>query len=1158
MLAFDDLAKDMQVLGIIPTQAVTLVSVDYIPSAQAAHISYRTADGQLHETILFRDQARTLTHVARPTTWNPALDGNLLRLVLEAQRIKLAYLFDSRLAVHVSQVEPLPHQITAVYTEMVPRQPLRYILADDPGAGKTIMAGLLIKELMLREDVKRCLIVTPGSLVEQWQDELEQRFQLHFRILTRDAFDQNPLWFQEQPFVLARLDHLSRNESMQRELQQCDWDLVIVDEAHKMAASFFSGDVSFTKRYELGRLLSSQTRHFLLLTATPHNGKEEDFQLFLALLDADRFEGRFRTGVHTVDTSDLMRRLVKEQLLRFDGTPLFPERIATTVSYQLSAAEALLYDDITTYVRQEFDRADALANGGRKTTVGFALTILQRRLASSPAAVYQSLRRRRERLQRRLQDHLSQRADLQQTTLDWDSSQLLDAAELDDLAGDEQEAQADALVDQASAAQTITELQREIERLGELEQQAAALLNRQGDTKWDQVSQLLQTNTELRDEHGRMHKLVVFTEHRDTLSYLVERIRGLLGRPEAVVAIHGGVSRAERLANEAAFREHPDVVVLVATDAAGEGINLQRAHLMINYDLPWNPNRLEQRFGRIHRIGQREVCHVWNLVAANTREGAVYERLLSKLATERSALGGQVFNVLGKLSFDQQPLRELLLEAIRYGDQPAVRERLDRAVDMALDRQHLQALLQERALTSDVFDQQLVQNVREEMEQAAAQRLQPHFIAAFFRAAFQQLGGSLREREQGRLEVMHVPQPIRNEAQATQRAALAQQYARITFEKNFVQHQRLDATLITPGHPLLDSTLNLLLHKHRDLLHQGGVLVDPTDLGLVPRVLFVFDHAIRNGRHDVVSRRIQFVEISENGAIRHAGSAPYLDYRALTPQEQALVAQASWQLDHATEQAARMYAIQHLLQEHLAQMQATTQQRIQRVRRAVHERLTKEIFYWDQRSVALEAEERRGRNPKVNSLKARQRVTELEQRLTQRNALLDQEAQLNPSPPSILCQIMVVPTGWLLQHEPQPQLAIDTADHNRQVELRAMAAVMQHVRSHGYEPVDVSHEKRGYDVLATHPHLPTRFFEVKGRTNSSELSLTRNEVLAALNTSSSWRLALVDVPSALHQACAVRYLAPFFNQDRDFAETSRSYRWQTLWDQAHQEFDEAF
>jgi superfamily II DNA or RNA helicase len=328
-------------------------------------------------------------------------------LASEAYRIRLAYLFDPYLAVSASQIEALPHQITAVYGEMLPRQPLRFLLADDPGAGKTIMAGLLVKELLIRGDLDRCLIVAPGSLVEQWQDEMSEKFGLAFDILTRDQIEAsvtgNP--FVEKSRMILRLDMAARSDELKAKLQAApDWDLVICDEAHRMATSYFGGEVKETQRHKLGKLLGTRTRNFLLMSATPHNGKEADFQLFMGLLDADRFEGRFREGVHKADVSDMTRRLTKEELYRFDGTPLFSERRAYTASYALSPAEADLYQAVTSYVREEMNRADRTGDDKRRMNVGFALQILQRRLASSPAAIHRSLERRRKRLEERLRE----------------------------------------------------------------------------------------------------------------------------------------------------------------------------------------------------------------------------------------------------------------------------------------------------------------------------------------------------------------------------------------------------------------------------------------------------------------------------------------------------------------------------------------------------------------------------------------------------------------------------------------------------------------------------------------------------------------------------------------------------------------------------------
>src|SRR5690606_876685 len=390
--------------GILPQQRVTVVEAKW-RGPNAVELFYKREDGQPGTRLLYRDDEPNLRVAENGQNWTFNASGDLFRLAAEAYRIRLAHLFDPVLAVHTSLIEPLPHQITAVYGEMLPRQPLRFLLADDPGAGKTIMAGLLIKELIIRGDVHRCLICVPGNLAAQWQDELWFKFQLHFDILTRDTFEAAVTGnaFLETDRAIIRLDQIARDDDLKDKLRRTEWDLIIVDEAHKMSAHFWGDELRETKRYRLGKLLRGITRHFLLMTATPHNGNEADFQLFLQLLDQDRFEGRFREGVHEVDISDLMRRMIKEDLRHFDGRPIFPERRAYTVSYPLSPDEKRLYDAVTEYVREEFNRADNL-DEQRRGTVGFALTVLQRRLASSPEAIFQSLRRRRKRLEARLEE----------------------------------------------------------------------------------------------------------------------------------------------------------------------------------------------------------------------------------------------------------------------------------------------------------------------------------------------------------------------------------------------------------------------------------------------------------------------------------------------------------------------------------------------------------------------------------------------------------------------------------------------------------------------------------------------------------------------------------------------------------------------------------
>ena len=1072
MSKLEELRINASVQGILPNSLVSVVSVQWF-GHEALELTYKDPAGKVANELLYRHDEPRIEVVAHGQPWSFDGDGHQFRLVSEAHRIRLAHLFDPVLAVHTSVVEPLPHQITAVYESMLPRQPLRFLLADDPGAGKTIMAGLLIKELIARGDLQRCLVVCPGSLAEQWQDELYRRFHLPFEILTNDKLEaaRTGNWFMENNLVIARLDKLSRNEDVQAKLAVPDgrWDLVVCDEAHKMSATYFGGEVKYTKRYRLGQLLSTITRHFLLMTATPHNGKEEDFQLFMALLDGDRFEGKFRDGVHAADVSDLMRRMVKENLLKFDATPLFPERIANTVPYKLSQGEAQLYKAVTDYVRQEFNRAEALQNDKRAGTVGFALTILQRRLASSPEAIYQSLRRRKERLESRLRElELLQRGGAIPTALVVDAP-ALDAEDVEDLEeapDNEVEAAEEQILDQATAARTIAELKAEIETLKQLEGLALAVRRSGTDRKWRELANLLSeiftpaaiasglseesvtadTGAANLPKASASQKLVIFTEHRDTLSYLEQRISTLLGRKEAVVCIHGGMGREERMTTQESFRHDPEVKVLLATDAAGEGINLQRAHLMVNYDLPWNPNRIEQRFGRIHRIGQTEVCHLWNLIAEETREGEVYLTLLEKLNEARKALGGQVFDILGKVVFEGRPLRELLVEAIRYGDQPEVRARLSRVVANAFNRQELQDLLEEHALAHDAMDASRVFRIREEMERAEARRLQPHYIESFFLEAFKGLGGAVRQREARRFEVTHVPAPVRNRDRLIGIGeAVLPRYERIVFEKALIapQGQAL-AAFVCPGHPLLDATLDLVIERHRDLLRRGTVLVDERDAGTEPRMLFYLEHTIqdaattRAGNRRVVSKRMLYVEMDAAGITRHLHYAPYLDYRPLRSDEPDIATivgrpECAW-IGRDLEQKAQSYAIANVVPEHLEEVRSRKLELIAKTEAAVKDRLTKEINYWDHRAEDLKHQEQAGRpNARLNSNEARKRADTLQARLQKRMEELQLESKLSPLPPVILGGLLVVPAGLLARIAPCRDGSAISADRHADI-----------------------------------------------------------------------------------------------------------------------------
>jgi len=1174
----EELTPGAVVRGVVPGEAVTVVATRWAGSRSIV-LTFRTDAGRVDEQVVYRAQEAELALEGRGTAWSFDGDGALFRLVSEARRIRLAYLFDPRLAVHLSLIEPLPHQIIAVYGDMLPRQPLRFLLADDPGAGKTIMAGLYMKELMLRGDLRRALVVAPGGLVGQWQDELHDKFGLDFSILTRELIEAartgDP--FGERNLLIARLDHLSRNEDLVERLAATEWDLVVVDEAHRMAAHYFGNEVKETKRYRLGKVLGATARHFLLMTATPHAGKEEDFQLFMALLDSDRFEGKVRDGVHTADVSDLMRRMVKEQILRFDGRPLFPERRAYTVPYELSDLEMSLYGQVTEYVAEEMGRAERLAaegEGRRGNRVGFAVTVLQRRLASSPEAIYQSLSRRRKRLEDKAREvRAQQRASSLLLATEplrvhlYDPDEDLDD-DIEDLDGAEVEELEEQLVDQATSARTLAELEHEIATLGHLEVLADQVRKSQVDKKWTELLGLLAEAPEMVEADGTRKKLIVFSEHRDTLNYLVGKLRTYLGKPEAVVAIHGGVSREERRVIQERFTQDKDCLILVATDAAGEGINLQRAHLLVNYDLPWNPNRIEQRFGRVHRIGQTEVCHMWNLVADETREGQVYRRLLDKLSEMRDTLGkDQVFDVLGDV-LPGRELRDLLIQAIRYGNQPEIRAQLDRVIDAKIGV-GLPEMVREHALSSEVLSVADLESIRADMLEAEARKLQPGYVHAWFAEAFARLGGRMSDREAGRFEVTFVPAEVRNRDRLIGAGVpVLPKYQRVTFEKDLVRVEGKPlAELVAPGHPLLEAVLDITLERHRTLLRQGTVLVDQEDRGTAPSVLVFLEHAVTDARDDghgnrrTVSRRFEFVAVPETGEVRPAGYAPYLDLRPANDVELSaiapLVKDMNW-LHGDVEIRALDHGIDVLSAEHLAEVRSRTLARVAKVKAAVQERLTREVTYWDHRASELQLQTDAGKSPRMNPDRAAARADELQRRKEARLAELGREAQLASQPPIVVGAALVVPIGLLREvigeHAAPPAHTIDTTV----VDRRAVDAVLGIERRLCHEPVEMPHNNAGYDIRSTTPTGETLFLEVKGRIEGSDaFSVTQNELRFAANVPEAYVLALVEVSTNGADQDRVHYLTRPYGPDvrLPFDTTSTTLSWHAYWQRATSPLD---
>lgn len=1112
-MLLEDLKPGLRVDGLIPAEVVTVIATHW-HGTDALELTYKNSAGGLGQQIVFRKDQDSLG-VAQ--TGSRAFDAQAsdFKLVAEAQRITLAGLFDPMLAVATSDVQPLPHQIRAVYGELLPRTPLRFLLADDPGAGKTIMAGLYIKELLLRDDVMQCLIVAPGGLVEQWQDELLFKFGLRFDLLTNPLIDANinVNVFETNPLLIARMDQLSRNEQLQAQLKEIEWDLIVVDEAHRMGAHYFGGKLEKTKRFLLGELLGQVTRHLLLMTATPHSGKEEDFQLFLTLLDRDRFEGKQKKSV---DISGIMRRMVKEDLLTFEGKKLFPERIAETVPYELTALEHDLYEDVTRYVREGMNRAENLG-GKRKNTVGFALTVLQRRLASSPEAIYKSLVRRSQRLERKKQEILDG------TYRDAEPSVDVSEIDADEYNADEIEEMEEELLDAATAAQTVEELNIELIELAALIETARRVREAGTDRKWTELSTILQDNALTTDGNGWPRKFIIFTEHRDTLDYLQVKIGSLLGRPDTVKAIHGGVRRGDRRLITEEFSKNRGVQILIATDAAGEGLNLQAAHLMVNYDLPWNPNRIEQRFGRIHRIGQEEVCRLWNLVAANTREGEVFTRLLGKLEQMRMTYGGKVFDVLGE-AFSETPLRNLLLDAIQYGQRPDVKAKLHEVIDASVGK-GLKDLLDERALASEHLAEADLHALRAAMDEARARRLQPHYIELAFKTAFMRLGGRIVKREQGRYEVPNVPQRIR----AAGKGPIATKYDRVTFELDKVQPGDLTrADLLAPGHPLHDAVMDEAVRQVGGALNRGTVLVSSTLEE--PHLLVGVIEEVADATGESVARRFGYAFVDSYGTVSTAGPAPYLDCVA-APESPITEAARKLHWFADAEEKATSWIIANQLPEYLAEIQPRRLAELSKARALVTKRLEGERDRLLLDAAIASEKEQAGEKPKESAESLNRKAVELDLRLRKRLKLLDQQQLMSTKPPRIVTAALVLPVG-MLEGE-LPASAPIHAKETKEVERRGVDLVMARERELGRKAVEQAFNNKGFDILSTDANGDSYRIEVKARIEgATDFFVTHNEVMTGKNAVPRYRLALVKVDPRGAQYDEVRYLDdPFATTD---------------------------
>ncbi|MCL2784842.1 MAG: SNF2-related protein [Propionibacteriaceae bacterium] len=1174
----EELQPGLRVKGLLSGQVATIISVTRVDD-DAVQLVVRDESGELSERYLSAERAVSLSLASTSTPPFDA-DSNEFRLVAEALRIKYAALYDPLAAVNSSDIDPLPHQIRAVYEDFLPQVPLRYLLADDPGAGKTIMAGLYIKELILRSDCERAIIVAPGSLVEQWREELATKFDLGFEVFSRtmvdDARGRNA--FADHPYLIVRMDQISRDDDLMQQLTEVRWDVAVVDEAHRMSAHFWSKDIKKTKRFKLGKLLSETAQNFLLMTATPHAGKEDDFQLFMSLLDEDRFEGQYREGIHRTDTTGLMIRRTKEELLTFEGKPLFPERRAYTVAYELSPGERELYERVTEYVCTQMGRAEQIIAQGetrRGQNIGFALTILQRRLASSPEAILRSLERREKRLSVRLGELQNLSEDPRSAALEQTLGRHLEAAQiatdhlphfdlddfddLDDETSDDERArfeyQIDMVVDLATSAQSIGELRLEIAVLGDLITAAKKVRAADVDEKWVQLRSILEKNVLPTDPSGSPRKLIIFTEHRDTLDYLQRKIAGVLGRNDAIVTIHGGTRREDRMLAREQFTKNPDTVVLLATDAAGEGLNLQRAHLMVNYDLPWNPNRIEQRFGRIHRIGQREVCQLWNLVAPETREGDVFKKLLDKITAQGKAYNGNLFNVLGERgAFQGESLRDLVLRAIRYGDKPEIRAQLDQIIDASY-ADGIQELLEEKSAHPEMFPGINLEEVRRLMEKARERKLAPGYIRGFFIPAFKRLGGRISERESGRWQISRIPIRIQEQARTINRwLPIPDQYERVTFSTQSVRiKDHPDAVLLAPGHPLLQAVIELTIKDLASALSRGAIFIDRRETQTsAPSLLYAVEQKITNPDGQTLDHHFDYVEFSPDCEPAVTGAPPYLDFDAPDENEleaiRAIISQDWVQADN--EENVSRWAYRQGMQPRRAELLARLDKQVERVRTQVRDRLTSQINYWDRQYNQLINDEQSGRIQKMKSKEALERVHHLEQRMADRFAQLDQATDLVERPAIIRGAALIIPAHILtISGSAAPQPELGTIRETDASERRGIDAAMAAERALGRHPEEMEHFNPGFDIRSTDDQGRVFIIEVKGYLKgATEFEITNREVATAQNQGDHHRLILVAVDPNDPAQDELRYVRGTLNHlaadlsTRRFME-SWSYHW---------------
>ena len=1013
-----------------------------------------------------------------------ALDGNPahFRLAAEAHRIRLAFQYDPHFAVSVSQVDPLPHQMDAVYVHLLPQPRIRFLIADDPGAGKTIMAGLGIKELKFRGLVERILIVTPANLTDQWRRELHDKFGETFTVINRAtvnaAYGRN-VW-EDNPQCITSIDLLARQDDILNLMRDVHWDLVIVDEAHKMAAYRYGQKVNKTQRYELGEFLREHTDHFLFLTATPHKGDPDNFALLLQLLDKDLYvTGKILAEASAHDENRIMIRRLKEDMRKFDGSPCFPPRHVKTLPYRLSPDELALYNAVTEYVQNNFQRAEQAEN----RNVGLALTVLQRRLASSCAAIRLSLERRLKRLK-----DLRKLGKLKQ-----EYEELPE--DLDDLTEADRWKFEDEVVERLTMAENMAELEAEIEELERLVRVARHTEKNVRETKFEELRSVISQHLA-----GREERLLVFTEHKDTLDFLVARLTNLGFH---CCIIHGGMSLEKRIAAEREFFEHKSSV-MVATEAAGEGINLQFCSLMVNYDIPWNPNRLEQRMGRIHRYKQQQEAMIFNLVAENTREGEVMHRLLRKLDDMRKALGSdRVYDVIGDIvpapKFDalmkdwlarRRTMTEILAEIDLHTDEEQVAR--------------IRADMQDKSLGSRYID---MSKLLADQQQSKEHRLMPEYVEKFFVEAYRSFGGTISPAKgKGIWAISRVPPDLRKLPVTLERryGKVGASYPQVTFDKEQVVGYS-DLEFVGPGHPLFEAVVERVLCDYGSSLRQGACFynADATE----PTVLWLLKCGVEDGQGRAVGERLFAIHLTGQ---RFRKSQPYalLDLKPpdREPKMPPEVRQAATDADRVVN-----WSLDEVTPEYFGEIQTRRTRELGIKEKYVRKSLqflisesNRKIAKYDNQLRQMRFDDDPARlNIQGNRAKEEARRGELSLRLKDRLAEIEQERHLSEKPPEIIGVAVVLPS-------PREVVAsVEGMENDPEVEAIAVEAAKQYETSQGRNPVSVEEENCGWDVTSLRDGQVARYIEVKGRAGIGGVALTPNEWIKAQRFGKDYWLYIV-------------------------------------------------